>query len=241
MNSRFRLDKGLETQLDFEKMLSDISARFINAPAAQLSDVIDDTLKRVCEFLDCDIAALWRWSADRPEAYVLTNLYRRFGGPPVPEVFDAKEFFPWTLQKNLHGETLVYSSLDEVPPEGTRDRESWIHFGIKSNLSFPLTVANGGVLGSFALSMVRKERQWPESLVTRLHLVAQICANALARNRSELALRESEERLSLTTDSAEVGLWILDYRTRVQRFDDLDEDRWDAPSGGADDPEESGT
>ncbi|MCK7517069.1 MAG: hypothetical protein MZV64_04790 [Ignavibacteriales bacterium] len=46
----------------------------------------------------------------------------------------------------------------------------------------------------------------------RLQLVAQVFTNALARRRHELALQESEARLSLAADSAEAGLWTLDYR-----------------------------
>ena len=49
----------------------------------------------------------------------------------------------------------------------------------------------------------------------RLQLVAQVFANALARRRHELSLRESEERLTLAADSAEAGLWTLDYGTGV--------------------------
>ena len=48
-------------------------------------------------------------------------------------------------------------------------------------------------------------------MVKRLQLVAQVFANALARKRADEALRESEERLALAADSAEAGLWILDY------------------------------
>ena len=36
-----------------------------------------------------------------------------------------------------------------------------------------------------------------------------------SRKRSDEALRESEERLSLAADSADAGLWVLDYATRV--------------------------
>lgn len=48
----------------------------------------------------------------------------------------------------------------------------------------------------------------------RLRVVAEIFANALERKQSEHALRESEERLSLASASAGVGMWILDMSTR---------------------------
>ena len=56
---------------------------------------------------------------------------------------------------------------------------------------------------------MREERAWPEAIVKRLQLVAQIFANALARKRADHALRLSEERLSLAADSAGLasGVW----------------------------------
>ena len=52
-------------------------------------------------------------------------------------------------------------------------------------------------------------------MVSRLQLVAQVFTNALARRRHELSLEESEARLSLAADSAEAGLWTLDFGTGV--------------------------
>jgi PAS domain S-box-containing protein len=60
---------------------------------------------------------------------------------------------------------------------------------------------------------MREERTWPNEIVNRLSLVAQVFANALARKVTDLALRESEARLSLAADSAEAGLWELDCRS----------------------------
>ena len=70
-------------------------------------------------------------------------------------------------------------------------------------------------VGALGFNTTRAERDWPDALVKRLQLVAQVFANALARKRADEALRESEERLALAADSAEAGLWILDYRTGV--------------------------
>jgi PAS domain S-box-containing protein len=56
----------------------------------------------------------------------------------------------------------------------------------------------------------RKECVWPDVLVQRLKLVAQIFANALARKDTDQALLESEARLSLAASAASIGLWSLD-------------------------------
>jgi len=50
------------------------------------------------------------------------------------------------------------------------------------------------------------ERTWPEEIIKRLQLVAQVFTNALIRKQNETALRESERRLSLTTEAIGAGL-----------------------------------
>ena len=70
-------------------------------------------------------------------------------------------------------------------------------------------------VGALAFNTLRAERDWPDALVKRLQLVAQVFCNALARRRHELSLRESEERLALAADSAEAGLWTLDHATGI--------------------------
>ena len=83
------------------------------------------------------------------------------------------------------------------------------------HLTVPLAVGGEPPVGLIGWNTLRAPRDWPEALVKRLQLVAQVFTNALARRRHELSLRESEERLALAADSAEAGLWTLDYDTGV--------------------------
>jgi PAS domain S-box-containing protein len=115
----------------------------------------------------------------------------------------------------LAGRTIAVRKMEELPPEAARDREVYGHFGIKSVVAVPLSVGGKSPVGILGFNTTRAEREWPDALVNRLQLVAQIFTNALARKRADQALRESEERLSLTAASAEAGLWVLDCRTHV--------------------------
>jgi PAS domain S-box-containing protein len=125
----------------------------------------------------------------------------------------AHEYFPWCLSQMSAGRIVAFSSLEELPAEAARDRESCLLFGIKSNLTIPLSVGAGPTIGILGLNTMRAERDWSDVLVKRLQLVAQIFANALARKRADQALRESEARLSLTTDAVGAGLWIMEVDT----------------------------
>ena len=59
------------------------------------------------------------------------------------------------------------------------------------------------MFGVLNFDVTREERDWPPELVTRLQLIAQIFANALARRLTDEALRESEQHLRQTLDEAQ--------------------------------------
>jgi PAS domain S-box-containing protein len=112
------------------------------------------------------------------------------------------------------GEPIRLSTLRELPPEAARDREVLEGLGIVSSLGLPLSVGGASPMGAISFHTTRRARTWPDDLVGRLGLVAQVFANALARKRSERALRQSEERLAMAAESAGLGLWSLDLATR---------------------------
>lgn len=210
---KLRMSKELEERLRFETLIADLSSEFVNLPSNDVDRKIEDAQRRVCECLGLDLSALWQPSAESARSLVLTHLYRTFGGPSTPDLMKAGEYFPWCQHQVLANETVSVSSMDELPTEASRDREAWIHYGIKSNLTLPLSMGGGLPIGALSFNTVRAERTWPDSIVTRLQLVAEVFTNALTRKRADEALRESEERLDLAADSAGVGLWSLNLAT----------------------------
>ena len=207
------LHTDLEDRLRFESMLADLSSRFVNLQPGEVDREIEDAQRRVCECLGLELAALWQLLPENAGKLTMTHLYRPFGGPPEPESFDASDYFPWSLAEILAGRIICISTLEEVPPEGARDREVWEHFGVKSVLTFPLSAGGESIFGCVGFHAVREERSWPDEIVQRLQLVAQIFANAVVRKRSDSALRESEERLDLAAAAAGVGMWMLDVES----------------------------
>jgi formate hydrogenlyase transcriptional activator len=200
----------LEALLPFEMLTADLSSKFVNVPAAAVDREIMDAVRLICEFLGLDILALWQWSDDPPGFFMLTYCYSAQEGPQ-PSGWLHHEDFPWFRQQMLGGRIVATSSLEDLPAEAAHDREVCRQLGIKSNLTLPLSVGGESPIGILGFNTTRAERDWPEALVKRLQLVAQIFASALARKRADQALRDSEERLSLAADSAEAGLWVLPY------------------------------
>lgn len=211
-NVRRSAEERLKEQLTFETLLSEISTGFINLPAEQIDGAIQDAQARFCEVLDLDFAALWQVSDENPDFIYLTHFYRRLEGPRLPDRMDAQGYFPWCLQQATAGKVITVST-ETVPPEAARDQEMWRHYGIKSSLVFPLLVGGNLLMGALSFNTMREERTWPEHLVKQLQLLAQVFANAIARKRTDHELRESEARLSLATNAAKAGLWIMNANT----------------------------
>jgi PAS domain S-box-containing protein len=189
-------------------LLAEISSKFVNLPPSEVDREIMDAQRRICEFLHLEVSSLWQWSPEAPGSLTLTHLYRAREGPPTPERMEASEYFPWCQQQLLAGRSITVSSLEELPEEAARDRETWRQFGIKTSLTIPLAVGGGPPIGAVSFNTVRTERDWPDVLVKRLQLVAQIFTNALARKRASQALRESEERMTLAAEATGVGVWM---------------------------------
>ncbi len=226
-----KLRYELDERLRFEQLIADLSSKFVNLPAGEVDRVIMEVQRQFCEWLDLDLAGLWQWS-DEFGTFRLTHLYRVDDGPQPPAPMLTREHFPWFEQQLLGGHPIAISSMTELPPEAARDREVYGHFGIKSVLAVPLAVGGAAPVGMLGFNKTRAERGWPDALITRLQLIAQPFANALARPRSDLALRANQEQLSVTAarleagiDLAALGYYEVDYGERTcfldERFRDI--------------------
>jgi PAS domain S-box-containing protein len=208
-----------ELRLEFETLIADLSSRFINLPPDELDREIEEALSRVCLSLGIDYAVLWQWSSAAPNVIAPTHVYYGLPGEPPAGPLDQEQF-PWYVQQMLAGRTVVVASLDDLPAAAAVDRDVCLALGVRSTLCLPLSVGGEPPVGALGLNALRAERDWPDALVNRLNLVAQVFTNALARRRHDLerqkllaGLQEAEELVSMAADSANAGLWSLAYRT----------------------------
>jgi formate hydrogenlyase transcriptional activator len=179
----------LHELLPFEKLLLEISTFFINLPADQIDSEINSVQKRICELLDLDRSALMLTSEDDPGILWLAHFHQPPEISRPPERLSANEYWPWTIQKVLGGETIAISKMSELPAVAGTDRESFHLYGTRSVIVVPLSVGSGGVFGLLTFAVTREEKDWPETIVQQFQLVAQIFANALVRKRTDEQLR----------------------------------------------------
>ena len=83
-----------------------------------------------------------------------------------------------------------------------------------------LAVGGEAPIGALGLNCLRTERDWPDTLVKRLQLVAQVFTNALARGRHEQRLLQSQARQAASAELAGLAFYdpsilnfvLVDYK-----------------------------
>ena len=188
----------LEERLRFERLLTDLSATFINVAADSVDAQIEQALERLVDFLGVERSSLGQVSQDNKDIAV-THSFVAAGYPPLPPLILEKDL-PWFTEQVRRGELIRFDRLPEdVPAGAVNERAHAIKMGLKSHLAIPLK-AGGIVLGALSFGAFRDFRAWPDELVQRLRTVGEIFANALARKRADQDLHAREESLRTTKD-----------------------------------------
>jgi PAS domain S-box-containing protein len=177
---------ALQRQLEFERLVTELSHKFINLPSEQILQVLEEGLRRSGETLGVDRCAFWRMQADgRP---VVPISWRRSDVDPISVVAAPAEEFPWAFATLLNGQTITFGTLEEVPHEV--DRASFRALGIRSAVSVPLSVS-GRVVGGISFHMTREERSWGPDALHTIQVVASVFGHVVARGESDEALKHA--------------------------------------------------
>ena len=201
---------GPQGHLNFERLLTEVSASFVNIPSDQVDAGICDAMRRIVDALGLDRSAVFQRKGPNSDL-VMTHqsVVVPFKSPTV--VWTGRDY-PWSFGKLSNGEIAAFSSLEEIPD--ANEREAARANGTKSRIALPMTIS-GQFAGFIGFSSVGNERQWTEDLVERLKLVATVFAGALARQRTDAALRVSEGRFRTLADNSSSMVWMAGLDNRA--------------------------
>jgi formate hydrogenlyase transcriptional activator len=182
----------LQTELEFEKLLSAISRAFINLSPTLVDGEIENCLRRLAEGFDTDRAFIAEFDV-ATGSLIVTHSFDRPGIPPNPGRI-VKEMFPWLYEHILEGEIISIVEPEELPEEALVDLDSLNSMGMKSALLIPLPIGGKliGVLGAFSF----QKRAWDSILISRLQKVGNVFGSALTRKRTDEQLQAAYSQIS---------------------------------------------
>lgn len=171
----------LENQYQFEKLISELTAQFVNIQVEVIDQQIETSLEHVLAFLGQDRMALLKIIHGSTVQATVTHSANGDGIKAAPVDINYAAAYPWHAAKILAGET-VSIHMKDLPAEAVVDRASAQVIGIQSNLVIPLKV-NDTVEYVLATNAIRGERIWDDEILARIRLLGDIFVSALTRKK----------------------------------------------------------
>ncbi|MHA7815808.1 MAG: hybrid sensor histidine kinase/response regulator [Pseudohaliea sp.] len=186
---------------ELHRLIISLSMTMINAPLADLDQVMTDALGEVSRFVGADRAYRFDYDWEHGET---SNSHEWCADGIEPQIdqlqqvpIDAIE--QWT-SAHRRGLPFLVSAVHALP-EGHALRELLEPQDIKSLIALPM-LQGDNCIGFIGFDAVRAERTWTEVETSLLALLAELFVNAEDRRRREAALREALAELEQSRDSA---------------------------------------
>src|SRR5262249_24435392 len=130
---------------------------------------------------------------NRGDGARLGQAWTRDGAAPRPAMIHENQT-PWIFGRVREGHVVRVAQRGDLPAAAAIDQQSLQALGLRAAVVLPVVV-DRAVAGCFSVGTARGTRTWPDELVSRLQLLAEIFSNALERRRAASAARESEMQI----------------------------------------------
>src|SRR4051812_35010104 len=140
-------DASIEELLAFERMLSDLSARFANVPVEKVEQEIRVVQAILLKFLGFDRCTFAEFQDDGSLVVLSSTAVEGVEATPsgpLPSQLD------WFVARLRAGETFkVQDPVDDLPPEAVGEAQYFRRTGMHSHLSIPFRIG-GRIIGAIA-------------------------------------------------------------------------------------------
>jgi transcriptional regulator with GAF, ATPase, and Fis domain len=217
---------------EFHKLLSEISATYINLPIGEIEETLRKDFARLSSALDVDTCSLhiydetsgrildpmlpfvWFLNGDSKEETAYVEWHKWLTRNPR---VDPKSY-QYAFDRLSKGESLSWTQVEDIPEEGEADKEVIRRIGLKSCVAVPIWFS-GSVVASVGVGTVRRCRTWPEDLAPRLRLFGEVFVNAIMRKRSEEKLRDALSEIKELKERIEADYVYLKEESEVFQKD----------------------
>ncbi len=222
IEERRQTQQALRTRLEFERVLSRLSAALVQAPPDQMVAAFDPWLGKMASVLRLDGVTVFEVS-DRitiPQAIYSWSDPLHVRPPATTPPEQAR----WARESLILRDLAISADIRPLGAAigGTQAPGPLFEAGG----AVPL-VGDGQVLGALAFATIHA-REWSDDVITNIRLVGEVLASALGRKRADDALRASEGMKSAILQSLTSGVAVLDRSGRLLQVNE----RWRSAEHG---------
>lgn len=225
ITDKHRSENELKFQSDLRLHLMEISANYINLPLEKFEEAINESLKKLGEFVGADRSYIFDYHFDRD---ICTNTYEWCRQGIEPQI-DALQEVPlseiptWWHNHQL-GNTMFVDDVQKIEDPGLKAILEMQD--IKSLITVPL-MSNNKCIGFVGFDSVQDYHIYSENEKQLLKVFSEMLVNFKVKNEKErelIAAKEmaelSENRLHEAQQLAKLGNWELDVEKGMFTFTD---------------------
>jgi PAS domain S-box-containing protein len=214
-------ERAVERRIATERFINETSARLLELAALDIEQGVDQELALLARFIGVDRAFILE-ATSPAESFRMTHEWCTEGVEPVlsrNQELRAGEY-RWLMEQIRSQGFIRITSHEALPSEAAPEKEAMKRDGVRSFLAIPMS-HRGNMLGLLGWVTTRCERVWSDDDVLTIDLTAHALAAAIAIQRADNALRDSETRLSSIFRAAPVGIGLVRDRILLQVNDQI--------------------
>lgn len=215
VTSRVEAEQALQYQFRFESMVAEISSSFVGVTPKLVDSAIEKALQLSGRFFQADRSYLFRF---RDEGRTMDNTHEWCEEGILPQKLRNQNYpveeTPWWAEQIKNSDYVHVPDVEALPSDLDLDKEEFRAEQIKSFLTIPM-YAEGKLFGYFGFDAVREKKSWTQQQIALLKVVTEIISGAIAKNETEEALKESEERYREILSSMEEAYYEVDLKGTI--------------------------
>ncbi len=193
------IKKNHAERIQFEKLLSDLFASFINIPADKIDNRVEEVLKQIGKALGLDRIDVARID-DNNGRLQITQSWTVKGDISISGIYTKDDFPMLTQLLTKKDEAIFFKNPEDLPGKSPTDIKNFKKLGVKSGLMIPYFFEGKFVLAVCLGTHDTFKIDWQEELIQRLRLIAEVIANALFRKKSDIELRGAHKEILMLKD-----------------------------------------
>ncbi|MCX7012287.1 MAG: ATP-binding protein [Candidatus Sumerlaeota bacterium] len=218
--------EALRYRMQFEELIANISAQFINLPPRETGRGILHALEALGEFVEVDRCYVFLYSHDATRMDCTHEWCAEGIESAVGRLKDLPtEAFPWIMRRLQAPETVHIPRVADLPPEAQAEKEEFRAEGIQSLICVPM-VSEGKPVGFLGFDSVRQEKEWTSDAAALLKMAGELFVNALERERADRELTRSLSLLRATLESTADGILVIDNAGRIVDYNRKYQEMW---------------
>ncbi len=213
ITEQVRQQDRLAKQHSLQQLLMQLASRFINVPREQLDYAIDEMLSEVSGNLGTDRTVVYRYDVEHQQCK-LTHEWctdQMLPSPDGARILSFSDMALYAIDLLSGRRTSVTATLDN----SNADLRKWMQqLEIGSMAAVPL-LQSGRSIGFIAFHSTQPNRHFDSNELALLRVMAEILSNAIAKVKSEEALRTSEKDFRSLFNNMSQGVVYQDRNGRI--------------------------